>query len=238
VRALRERYPQVDLEGHFHDDRGFSLINALEAVKNDVRYLNTTLLGIAERSGITSMTALLFNLYIDREFDKLEGYHLRGSYPINVLAADKLKMLVPPREPVSLTNRTHTAGVHQNAVLNDASVYEAHPLDLFGVSETEILLGPLSGWNIIHYFLKEIRYFEIDEATAKDIAVVFKERVYKLAPDISPEQVLIDIAEKEFGLARLNLPRAAPPIVQRLDSSNGSKPATNGIHLKRTAETS
>ena len=156
-----------------------ALINSLEAVKQGMRYINTTLLGIAERSGITSMTALLFNLYIDREFDKLEGYHLRGSYPINVLAADKLKMLVPPKEPVSLTNRTHTAGVHQNAVLNDASTYEAHPLDLFGVSETEILLGPLSGWNIIHYFLKEIRYFEIDEATAKEIAGVFKERVYQ-----------------------------------------------------------
>ncbi|HTP08402.1 MAG TPA: pyruvate carboxyltransferase [Anaerolineae bacterium] len=235
VRALRERYPQIDLEGHFHDDRGFSLINALEAVKGGMRYLNTTLLGIAERSGITSMTALLFNLYSDREFDKLEGYNLRGSYPINVLAADKLRMLVPSKEPVSLTNRTHTAGVHQNAVLNDASTYEAHPLDLFGVNETEILLGPLSGWNIIHYFLKEIRYFEIDEATAKEIAVVFKERVYKLAPDISPEQVLIDIAEKEFGLARLNLPKAAQPLVQRLDSSAASAPTpANGIHLKQT----
>jgi len=93
------------------------------------------------------------------------------------------------------------------------------------------------GWNIIHYFLKEIRYFEIDEATAKEVAVVFKERVYKLAPHISPEEVLIDIAEKEFGLARLNLPKVAPSIVQRLDSSNGSKPA-NGIHLKRPAEVS
>jgi homocitrate synthase len=231
IGVLRERYPQIDLEGHFHDDRGFALINALEAVKHGMRYINTTLLGIAERSGITSMTALLFNLYIDREFDRLEGYHLRGSYPINVLAADKLKMLVPPKEPVSLTNRTHTAGVHQNAVLNDASTYEAHPLDLFGVSETEILLGPLSGWNIIHYFLKEIRYFEVGEATAKEIAAVFKQRVYQLSPDISPEEVLIEIAEKEFGLARLNLPRVAPPIVQRLDST-GPRPV-NGIHLRR-----
>jgi homocitrate synthase len=93
-------------------------------------------------------------------------------------------------------------------------------------------LGPLSGWNIIHYFLKEIRYFEIGEATAKEIATVFKERVYKLAPDISPEQVLIDIAEKEFGLARLNLPKVASPIVQRLDSSAAPMLA-NGIQLKR-----
>jgi homocitrate synthase len=237
IAALQQRYPNIDLEGHFHDDRGFALINALEAVKHGMRYINTTLLGIAERSGITSMTALLFNLYIEREFDKLEGYHLRGSYPINVLAADKLRMLVPPTEPVSLTNRTHTAGVHQNAVLHDASVYEAHPLDLFGVSETEILLGPLSGWNIIHYFLKEIRYYQLDEATAREIAVVFKERVYQLAPDISPEQVLIDIAEKEFGLARLELPKAVNPIVQRLDSSARSI-LVNGVAVKPIAEVS
>jgi homocitrate synthase len=149
----------------------------------------------------------------------LEGYHLRGSYPINVLVADKLKKLVPSKEPVSLTNRTHTAGVHQNAVLNDASVYEAHPLDQFGVNESEILLGPLSGWNIIHYFLKEIRYYQIDEATAQEIAAVFKERVYRLAPGESPEQILTTIAEQEFGLARLQLPQTASPIVQRLDSA-------------------
>ncbi len=223
VDAVRERYPDVALEGHFHDDRGFALYNSLEAVRSGMSYMNTTLLGIAERSGITSMTALLFNLYLDREFDKLEGYHLRGSYPVNVLAADKLKMLVPSKEPVSLTNRTHTAGVHQSAIINSASAYEAHSLDLFGVTEAEILLGPLSGWNAVHYFLKEIRYYQIDEATAKEIAKVFKERVYQLAPGVSPEQVLINIAEKEFKLAKLELPETARvQIVQRLDSVEGS----------------
>ncbi len=233
--AMRERYPNVELEGHFHDDRGFALYNALEAVRSGMRYMNTTLLGIAERSGITSMTGLLFNLYLDREYDKLEGYHLRGSYPINVLAADKLRMLVPPKEPVSLTNRTHTAGVHQSAMLNNSAAYEAHPLDLFGVTEAEILLGPLSGWNAIHYFLKEIRYYQLDEATAKEIAQVFKERVYQLAPDASPEQVLINIAEKEFGLARLELPETArAQIVQRLDSPASARPAgLAGIPLKQ-----
>ncbi len=224
--ALRERYPSMEFEGHFHDDRGLALFNTQEAVRQGVRYMDTTLLGIGERSGITSMTALLFNLHLDREFDKLEGYHLRGSYPINVLAADKLKMLVPSKEPVSLTNRTHTAGVHQSAMLNDSSTYEAHPFDLFGVSETEILLGPLSGWNVIHYFLKEIRYYQVDEAAAKEIAAIFKQRVYQLAPDVPPEQVLIQIAEKECGLARLELPEAArSQIIQRLDSQEALAPA-------------
>jgi isopropylmalate/homocitrate/citramalate synthase len=43
LQVLRERYPTLDFEGHFHDDRGFSLFNALEAVNNGMRYINTTL---------------------------------------------------------------------------------------------------------------------------------------------------------------------------------------------------
>ncbi len=206
VMALRERYPNVALEGHFHEDRGFALCNSLEAVRSGMQYINTTILGIGERSGITSMTALLFNLYLEKEYDMLEGYTLRASYPINVMLADKLHSLVPSREPVSLTNRTHTAGIHQKAVLNDSSTYEALPLDMFGVVESEILLGPLSGWNVIHYFLKEIKGFRLDEQTARRIAKVFKERVYSMGEGVSPADLLMEIAEKEFRLERIQVP--------------------------------
>ncbi len=216
--VLKQRYPRIDFEGHFHDDRGFAVINALEAVKSGMRYVNTTLLGIGERSGITSMTALLFNLYMDKAYDHLEGYNLRGSYPINVMFASKLKKLVPSKEPVSLTNRTHTAGVHQKAMLNHATTYEAFPLDQFGVNESEVLLGPLSGWNIVHYFLKEIKYFNLGEGTARQIAAVFKERIYTMSDDDSPAEILVDIAENEFGLSRIAIPeRFKDNILQRMD---------------------
>ncbi|MDX1523389.1 MAG: LeuA family protein, partial [Anaerolineae bacterium] len=225
IQSLRERYPGVELEGHFHDDRGFALINALEAIRNGMRYLNTTLLGIGERSGINSMTAVLFNQYIDKEYDHLEGYNLRGSYPINVMFASKLKKLVPSKEPVSLTNRTHLAGVHQKAMLNDASTYEAFPLDQFGVTESEVLLGPLSGWNIIHYFLKEIKYYNLDEGMAREIAAVYKEQVYKLGPTDSPTALLIDIAENQFGLSRISVPaRFKGNLLQRMDDQAADRP--------------
>jgi homocitrate synthase len=183
-----------------------------------------TLLGIGERSGITSMTALLFNLYIDKAYDHLEGYHLRASYPINVMFASKLKKLVPSKEPVSLTNRTHTAGVHQKAILNYAGTYEPFSLDQFGVSESEMLLGPLSGWNMVHYFLKEIKYYNLDEGTARQIAAVFKERVYNIGPEDSPTEILIDIAENEFGLSHLTVPeRVKDNILQRMDEQSQPK---------------
>ena len=220
---LRQHYPQVEFEGHFHDDRGFSLVNALEAVKNGMRYIQTTLLGVGDRSGITSITALLYNLYIDKYYDHLEGYSLRGSYPINVMFASKMKKLVPSKEPVSLTNRTHTAGVHQQAMLNHGSTYEPFPLDQFGVTESEMLLGPLSGWNMIYYFLKEIKYYNLDEGTAREIAAVFKERIYDYKSGTSPTTALIDIAEKEFGLSRLAIPEQFKGnILQRMDEESKS----------------
>ena len=221
VQAMRQRYPHTPLELHFHDDRNLALVNTLEAVLAGAQFVNTTLLGIGERSGITSMTALLFNLFIDQQYDYLEGYTLRSSYPINVTMADKLKTLVPPKEPVSLTNRTHTAGVHQGAVLNDSASYVAHPLDLFGVSEQDILLGPLSGWNVVHYFLKEINYFDIDEDTARRVTAHFKDNVGQLNGDISAADLLLRIARDEFHLEQLEqAPTGAPQIVQRMDKRN------------------
>ncbi|MCG3206867.1 MAG: 2-isopropylmalate synthase [Anaerolineae bacterium] len=242
IEALRRRYPHIDCEGHFHDDRGFALTNALEAVNAGMRYMNTTLLGVGERSGITSMTALFFNLYIDKMYDHLEGYTLRASYPINVMFASKLKKLVPSKEPVSLTNRTHTAGVHQKAVLNAAATYEPFPLDQFGVSESEMLLGPLSGWNMVYYFLKEIKYYNLGEGTARKIAAVFKERVYNIGPNDSPTRILVEIAENEFGLSHLTAPeRVKDNIVQRMDEPSQAEPEVpeadfarqNAVSIKR-----
>ena len=222
VQALRQRYPHIPLELHFHDDRGLALINSLEAVLAGAQFVDTTLLGVGERSGITSMTALLFNLFVDGHYDHLEGYNLRSSYPINITMADKLKTLVPSREPVSLTNRTHTAGVHQGAILQDSTAYEAHSLDLFGVSEQDILLGPLSGWNVVHYFLKEIHYFDLDEATARQITAHFKENTARLNGDISAAELLLRIAQEEFHLQRtVSAPVGAPQIIQRMDKGAG-----------------
>ncbi len=216
VRAFRERYPNTPLEVHFHDDRGFALINALTAVRSGAQFVNTTVLGIGERSGITSMTALLFNLFLDGEYERVLPYQIHLSYPLNMLVADKLHMLVPFKEPVSLTNRTHTAGVHQQAVLKHTGTYEATPLALFGVNQRDLLLGPLSGWNIIRYFLGEVHYFDLDEATARAMARRFKEVVYDRVPGTSPAQVLLDLAQ-EFGLQkRAHPPQEAFPVEEHL----------------------
>ncbi|MCS7059318.1 MAG: LeuA family protein [Meiothermus sp.] len=208
VSALRARYPRAALECHFHNDRGLALANVLAAVRAGVRYVDASIWGLAERSGIPSITGVLFNL--SKRYPELkEQYNLSQCYPLNVLMASILGTLVPYTEPVSLTNRTHTAGVHQKAVLNEKKVYEAHNLHDFGVDKNQLLLGPLSGWHLIYYYLKEVEAFEITREQAKRITQEFKSRTGEIGRRKKPEELLLEIA-LAHGLSRHPIPEEVP----------------------------
>lgn len=203
VRAFKQRYPKADIEVHFHNDRGLSVVNALTAVLNGASYVDTTVWGIGERSGITSVTALLLNLFLENE-KFVQNYNLSVCYPLNVLFGTILGMQVPATEPVSLTNRTHIAGVHQKAVINNKQVYEAIPLARFGVNKSSFLLGPLTGSNIIYYFLKEIKGYNISFEDAKAITEEFRKTFSKYKIQ-DPERVLLIIADAK-GFEHIEIP--------------------------------
>ncbi len=189
VRSLRRRYPKVDLESHFHNDRGMALANSLVAIEEGIDWLDTTIWGLGERSGITSLTGILFNLY---HFNRnlISKYNIALSYPLNVIMAAILKMQVPYNEPVSLTNRTHIAGIHQQAVLRSNRVYEAGELGRFGVNKLAFLLGPLTGWHLVYYYLKEIRNYQTTRDQARQVVRLFKKELSKYQEDKQPEDIL------------------------------------------------
>lgn len=208
VSELRQRYPNVRLECHFHNDRGLALANVLAAVRAGATYVDASIWGLAERSGIPSVTGVLFNL--SKRYPEIaRQYNLSQCYPLNVLMASILGTLVPYTEPVSLTNRTHTAGVHQKAVLNEKKVYEAHSLHDFGVDKNQLLLGPLSGWNLIYYYLKEVEALEISKEQARQIAAEFKNRTHEIGRSKRPEELLLELASAH-GIARSQLPEEVP----------------------------
>jgi homocitrate synthase len=206
VRLLQSRYPEVALEGHFHNDRGFAGINAVTAALAGMRYVDTSVLGLAERSGITSQTALLFNLFLEKP-ELLQGYSLEDSYALNVLVASIMEMQVPYTEPISLTNNTHSAGVHTSAMLKNSSVYQAHPLEKFGITETRLLLGPLSGWHVVNYYLTHILNYEgVTPDIAKAVTSDFKDECSRRHVKENPTEILNKIAAK-FNLEHKNKPQ-------------------------------
>ena len=201
IHALKKRYPNVDLECHFHNDRGYALVNSVTAVLNGASYIDTSVWGMAERSGITSVTGLLFNLF-QEDPALCEGYNLEVCYPLNALMGSILKAQVPYNEPVSVTNRTHTAGVHQKAVLNNAGVYEAMDLRRFGVTKNQLLLGPLSGWNLVYYYLREFKGYDLTKDQAQLITTDFKRQVGRINRNQNPESVLMDVLDN-YQLGKL-----------------------------------
>jgi homocitrate synthase len=189
VRALKRRYPDKPLECHFHNDRGLALANTITAIGNGVEFVDSSIWGLGERSGIVSTTALLFNLYhIDSRYVK--NYELNLCYPLNALMESMLGLSIPYSEPVSPVNRIHIAGVHQKAVIRNKSLYEGNNLEPFGVLENRLLLGPLSGWNNIYRYLKKVKNYDITEHQAKEIAREFKTRAYRVGELDNPEDLL------------------------------------------------
>jgi hypothetical protein len=87
---------------------------------------------------------------------------------------------------------------------------------------------------VIYYFLKEIKYYALDEATAREVTRRFKERIYDIRPDESPAEVLVELAEREFGLRRLDIPEPyQDAVVQRFDRWSDSRAGRDGAHSER-----
>src|SRR5881396_1912416 len=75
VRLCAERYPQVGIEFHGHNDTGCALANTFAALEAGADCLDVTVMGIGERNGIASLSGLIAQLYIHYP-ELLETYDL------------------------------------------------------------------------------------------------------------------------------------------------------------------
>ena len=138
-----------DIEFHGHNDSSCAVANAFSALQAGATHIDTTVLGIGERNGITPMGALIGRLYT---CDK----SLVGKYDLPLLAeiervvANKVGIDIPFNTPITgAVAFHHKAGVHTNAVLQNPTTYEAvHPED-FGMSRVIDVAHRLVGRNAI-----------------------------------------------------------------------------------------
>ena len=123
-----------DIEFHGHNDSSCAVANAFSALKAGATHIDTTVLGIGERNGITAMGALIARLYT---YDKalVEKYDLPLLAEIEGLVAEKLGIGIPFNTPITgAVAFHHKAGVHTKAVLNNPITYEAINPEDFGMS--------------------------------------------------------------------------------------------------------
>ncbi|KAI9839588.1 MAG: Saccharopine dehydrogenase [Sarea resinae] len=149
VRTLRG-VVSCDIECHFHNDTGCAIANAYCALEAGATHIDTSVIGIGERNGITPLGGLMARMIAaDRDYVKSK-YRLEKLKDIEDLVATAVEVNIPFNNYITgFCAFTHKAGIHAKAILNNPSTYEIiNPAD-FGLTRYVHFASRLTGWNAI-----------------------------------------------------------------------------------------
>ena len=149
VKALRARIG-ADIEFHGHNDTGCAIANAYSALEAGATHVDTTVLGIGERNGITPLGGFIARMYATNRESVVSKYDLRRLQRIERLVADMVGVDVPFNNCITgIAAFTHKAGIHAKAVLNNPETYEILKPQDFGLQRYISVAHRLTGWNAV-----------------------------------------------------------------------------------------
>ena len=139
-----------DIEFHGHNDTGCAIANSLAALEAGATHVDTSVLGIGERNGITPLGGFVARMYaLDREQIR-QKYNLKLLREIENLVAEIVNVQVPFNNYVTgYTAFTHKAGMHAKAILNNPETYEILNPEDFGMTRYIHIAHRLTGWNAV-----------------------------------------------------------------------------------------
>ena len=149
VGTLR-RLTRCDIEFHGHNDSGCAIANAFAALEAGATHIDTTVLGIGERNGITPLGGLIARMYtLDRATTRAK-YRLERLRPLELMVAEIVGVDIPFNNYVTgFSAFTHKAGIHAKAILNAPETYEALDPHDFGLTRYISIAHRLTGWNAV-----------------------------------------------------------------------------------------
>jgi homocitrate synthase len=167
------RLTGLDIEFHGHNDSGCAIANACAALEAGATHIDTTILGIGERNGITPLGGLVARLYtLNREY--VSKYNLTLLPRLDQMIADICGINIPFSNYITGASAfIHKAGIHAKAVLADPTTYEILKPEDFGLTR-EISIGHrLTGWNSIKERALRLG-LQLDDTTLREITQTVK----------------------------------------------------------------
>ena len=173
VRTLRG-VVSCDIETHFHNDTGCAIANAYCALEAGATHVDTSVIGIGERNGITPLGGLMARMIVaDRDYVKSK-YKLHKLKEIEDLVAEAVEINVPFNNYITgFCAFTHKAGIHAKAILNNPSTYEIITPSDFGMSRYVHFASRLTGWNAIKSRTEQLG-LDMTDAQVKAVTMKIK----------------------------------------------------------------
>jgi homocitrate synthase len=138
--------------------------NAYCALEAGATHVDTSVLGIGERNGITPLGGLIARMYVaDPEYVKGK-YRLEKLRDVENLVAEAVSVQVPFNNYITgYCAFTHKAGIHAKAILANPSTYEILKPEDFGMSRYVHIGSRLTGWNSVRSRAQQLKLDLSDE---------------------------------------------------------------------------
>ncbi|TGJ82942.1 hypothetical protein E0Z10_g5823 [Xylaria hypoxylon] len=147
-----------DIETHFHDDTGCAVANAHSALEAGATHVDTSVLGIGERNGITPLSGALMARMVVTAPDYVKSkYNLKALKSLEILVADAVQVNIPFNNPITgFCAFTHKAGIHAKAILANPSTYEIIDPHDFGMTRYVSINSRITGWNAVKARIEQL----------------------------------------------------------------------------------
>ena len=158
VREVRKViHAECGIEFHGHNDTGCAVSNAYEAIEAGATHIDTTILGIGERNGITPLGGFLARMFTFDPQGLIDKYSLELLPELDRMIARMVDLPVPWNN--YLTGEfayNHKAGMHLKAIYLNPGAYEAIPPGVFGVGRRIQAASKVTGKHAIAYRAREL----------------------------------------------------------------------------------
>ncbi|MBP6470672.1 MAG: homocitrate synthase [Chloroflexi bacterium] len=172
VKTLHGRI-HADIEFHGHNDSGCAIANAYAALEGGATHIDTSVLGIGERNGITPLGGFVARLYAT-DPKLVTKYHLPLIRNLDRLVARLVQVDIPFNNYITgFASFAHKAGIHAKAVLNNPSTYEILRPEDFGLTRYIHVAHRLTGWNAVKNRAEQLG-LALDDAQIKYITEQIK----------------------------------------------------------------
>ncbi len=159
------RAVSCDIEFHGHNDTGCAVANAFEFLEAGGTHVDTTILGIGERNGITPLGGFLARMFTVDPQGLINKYKLEMLPELDAMIAKMTGLPIPWNN--YLTGEfayNHKAGMHLKAIYLNPGAYEAIPPEVFGVGRRIQAGSKLTGKHAIAFRAKELGLHFGDDA--------------------------------------------------------------------------
>jgi len=152
VRELKKEI-NIEIALHCHNDFGMALTNSVAGLLAGASAVSTTVNGIGERAGNTSLEELVMTLLLIYGVDM--DFNIEVFYELSQMVEELTNMKVPENKPIVGRNVfRHESGIHVDAVIEEPLTYEPFLPELIG-HQRQIVLGKHSGCRAVKAKLDE-----------------------------------------------------------------------------------